>query len=110
MVKTETPPNYTEAQVARIEAVAASNGGAIDKTAAAALAAEFGKNVKSVTAKAVRMGIYRKAEKQSTNGGPVERKEEIVADIAAIVGANLEGLEKAPKLALQHIRSALNRD
>lgn len=105
----ETEVNYTDAMVARIQAVADENDGVIENEQALALAKEFGKDVRSVRAKAVRMGIYKKAEKKSTNGGKVETKEQIAADISKLVGANMEGLEKAPKLALQRVRSALSR-
>ncbi len=82
--------------------------GTIDNAKALELAAKFGKDVKSVRAKAVRMGIYKAAEKKSKTGGPVESKEKIVADIQALMGQNMEGLEKAPKLALQQIRAKLS--
>ena len=98
----ETVPNYSPAQEAEMLAA-----GTIDNAKAFELAAKFGKDVRSVRAKAVRMGIYQKAAKVSKSGDPIERKEAIVADIAKIVGANMEGLEKAPKEALKAIRSAL---
>lgn len=64
---------------------------------------------RSVTAKATRMGVaYVSKARVSKSGGPVEKKEDIVADIVAIVGSDLDGLEKASKLALQRIRTALN--
>lgn len=103
MAKTETTPNYTAEQEAAMLAV-----GVIDNAKALELAAKFGKDVKSVRAKAVRMGIYKAAEKKSKTGGPVESKEKIAADIAALVGKSMEGLEKAPKLALQIIREKLS--
>lgn len=94
--------NYSDAQEAEMLAC-----GTIDNAKALELAERFGKDVRSVRAKAVRMGIYQKAAKVSKSGEPIERKEAIVAEIAEIVGANMEGLEKAPKLALQAIRKAL---
>lgn len=95
-----TEKNYSEAQEAILLAA-----GIIDNAKAILLAAELKKDVRSVRAKAVRMGIYKAAEKTSKSGGKVESKDDIVKDIAAIVGKNLDGLEKAPKLALQIIRS-----
>lgn len=104
----ETERNYTEAQEARISTFAAEQDtGRINKDSAAVLANEFGKNVKSVIAKAVRMGVYQRQERKSVNGGDIVRKDELVAEIAALVGANLEGLEKAPKVALERVRDAL---
>lgn len=98
-----TEKNYTEAQEAILLAA-----GQIDNAKALEIAAKIGKDVKSVRAKAVRMGIYKAAEKKSKTGGPVESKEKIAADIAALVGKSMEGLEKAPKLALQIIREKLS--
>ena len=99
----EVVKNYTEAQEAELIAA-----GVIDNAKALEFAAKFGKDVRSVRAKAVRMGIYKAAEKVSKTGGKIESKEAIVADIAAIVGKNLDGLEKAPKLVLQTLRSKLS--
>lgn len=97
-----TEKNYSEAQEAILLAA-----GIIDNAKAIELANQLQKDVRSIRAKAVRMGIYKAAEKVSKTGGKVESKESIVADIAKIVGKNLDGLEKAPKLALQIIRSKI---
>ena len=94
--------NYSEAQEAILAAA-----GIIDNAKAIELASQLDKDVRSIRAKAVRMGIYKAAEKVSKTGGKVESKESIVADIAKIVGKNLDGLEKAPKVALQIIRSKI---
>jgi hypothetical protein len=102
MAKTETVKNYTEAQEAELLAA-----GIIDNAKALEFAAKFDKDVRSIRAKAVRMGIYKAAEKVSKSGGKIESKEAIVADIAEIVGKNLDGLEKAPKLVLQILRKRL---
>ena len=99
----EAAKNYTEAQEAELAAA-----GVIDNDAAIEFAAKFGKDVRSIRAKAVRMGIYKAKERSSKTGGKIESKEAIVADIAAIVGKNLEGLEKAPKLVLQELRAKLS--
>lgn len=102
MAKTETPKNYTESQEAELLAA-----GIIDNAKALEFAAKFGKDVRSIRAKAVRLGIYKAAEKVSKTGGKIESKEKIVEDIAEIVGKNLDGLEKAPKLVLQVLREKL---
>ena len=99
----EVVKNYTEAQEARL-----AEFDVIDNDTAIELAAEFGKDVRSVRAKAVRMGIYKAKDKVSKTGGKIESKEAIVADIAAIVGKNLDGLEKAPKQALIALRAKLS--
>lgn len=103
MAKAETVKNYTESQEAELLAA-----GIIDNAKALEFAARFGKDVRSIRAKAVRMGIYKAAEKVSKTGGKIESKEKIVEDIAAIVGKNLDGLEKAPKLVLQVLREKLS--
>jgi hypothetical protein len=99
----EVVKNYSEAQEAELMAA-----GIIDNEAAIEFAAKFGKDVRSIRAKAVRMGIYKAKEKVSKTGGKIESKEAIVADIAAIVGKNLDGLEKAPKQALITLRARLS--
>ena len=90
--------NYTEAQEDRM-----AEFDVIDAATAQELADEFGKNVKSVIAKAVRMGLYKAKERTSKTGGKIETKEEIVAEISELVGKSLDGLEKAPKLVLQEL-------
>lgn len=99
----EKTQNYSEAQVTRMHEFEF-----IDAAIAQELADEFGKNVKSVVAKAVREGLYKAKEKTSKSGGKIETKEEIVAEISTLVGANLDGLEKASKQALIAIRAKLS--
>ena len=95
--------NYTAAQEARL-----AEFDVIDNDLAIDLAAELGKDVRSIRAKAVRMGLYKAKDKVSKTGGKIESKEAIVADIAALIGKNLDGLEKAPKLVLQELRAKLS--
>jgi hypothetical protein len=95
--------NYNESQEAELMAA-----GIIDNAKALEFAAKFGKDVRSIRAKAVRMGIYKAAEKVSKTGGKIESKDEIAADIAKLVGKNMDGLEKAPKLVLQILRTKLS--
>lgn len=99
----EVTKNYTEAQEAEMLAL-----GTIDNATATMLATKFGKNVASIRAKAVRMGLYQAKVRVSKSGDAIERKEAIVAEIASLVGRNMEGLEKAPKQALVAIRAALS--
>ena len=94
--------NYTEAQVAEMEAL-----GSIDNATAQVLADKFGKTVASVRAKAVRMGIYVTKERTSKNGDAIETKEDIVKDIADLVGQSMDGLVKASKVELKALRTAL---
>jgi len=103
MSKEAKAPNFTPEQEARIRESAPLN-----QEKSRALATEFGKTERSVTAKAVRMGVaYERKQPQTKNGQPVERKEAIVAQIAELVEGNLDGLDKAPKAALQALRNAL---
>ena len=99
----EVAKNYTAAQEARL-----AEFDMIDNDLAIDLAAELGKDVRSIRAKAVRMGLYKAKDKVSKTGGKIESKEAIVADIAALIGKNLDGLEKAPKLVLQELRAKLS--
>ena len=99
----EIVKNYTAAQEARL-----SEFDFIDNDRAMDLATELGKDVRSIRAKAVRMGIYKAKAKVSKTGGKIESKEAIVQDIADLIGRNLDGLEKAPKLVLQELRAKLS--
>ena len=102
-MKTEKAPNFTPAQEQAIRDAAPLN-----QAKSRELAAQFGKTERSVTAKAVRMGVaYERKQPATKSGAPVERKEAIVAQIASLVSGNLDGLEKAPKTALQVLRDAL---
>jgi hypothetical protein len=74
------------------------------------LAVQFGKSSRSIIAKLSRMGIYVKPEYTTKTGDTPISKEEIVANIATLIDANvetLESLEKANKTALQTIYDAL---
>ena len=99
--------NYTAEQEARIAEVAEENG-FIDNALAEMLASELSKDVRSIRGKAVRMGVYRAKAKTSKTGGKIESKEAIATEIAQLVGASVDGIEKASKLALQRIREALS--
>jgi len=102
-MKEQKAPNFTPAQEQAIRDAAPLN-----QAKSRALAEQFGKTERSVTAKAVRMGVaYERKQPQTKTGAPVERKEAIVAQIAQLVTGNLEGLDKAPKQALQALRDAL---
>jgi len=103
LVKAPAEKNYSEAQEAEMLAA-----GIIDNAKALEFAAKYGKDVRSIRAKAVRMGIYKAAEKVSKTGGKIESKEEIALDIAKLVGKNMDGLEKAPKVVLQILRTKLS--
>lgn len=101
----QTTSKYTAAHEATIRAQPVLN-----KEVAAELAAEFGTGftARSVIAKINRMGLaYDKVAKTTKAGTAIEQKEAIVAQIAELTELNLEGLEKAPKPALQALRNFL---
>jgi hypothetical protein len=94
-------PNYTEMQVKALREQ--------DVTLARAkkFAKTWNKSTKSVIAKAVSLGVY-KAEIKATRTTAKPRKADIVAAIAKATQAEkLDGLEKAPMLALTNLLMAI---
>jgi hypothetical protein len=67
--------------------------------------------VRSIIAKMNRMGVpYERKQPTTKTGEPVSKKVDVVAEIARLAGvsvASLDGLDKAPKLALTTLRGAL---
>ncbi len=101
----KTASKYSAAQEQRIR-----DFGPLNQAAAEALAVEFGAGftARSVIAKINRMGLpYERKGKVTKSGDPVEHKDDLVKEIATFVTGNLDGLEKAPKPALQAIRNFL---
>ena len=97
-------PNYTAEQEAAIRA--RSENGPLNAAVAAELATEMGKTPRSIIAKIVRMGLpYATKQPTTKTGEPVTKKDALVTEIEQIVGANLDGLEKAPKPALYALAS-----
>ena len=99
---------YSPAQEQRIRDAAAA--GPLNQAVAETLAAEFGEGFtgKSVIAKINRMSLpYARKVAVTKTGGKVESKSDIVAEIATFVEGNLDGLDKAPKPALQALRDVL---
>ena len=95
-------PNYTEAQVKALR-----GSGKIDLQAAKQFAQDWGKSPKSIIAKAVSMGVYT-AQARPLKGAAKPRKADIVAAIAKATQADsLDGLEKAPAVALNNLLAAL---
>ena len=102
--------NYTKEQEAemaeRYEACETEEARAAEVEA---IAADFGKPVRSVRAKLVRLGVYI-AKAKAPAGKRADTKEKIVSDIAGALGVNVEtlnGLEKANKAGLTLIRGTL---
>jgi len=96
--------NYTEGQEDTIRKFAADNGGMVTHDKADELADLLNKDVRSVRAKASRMGLYVPKPKTNKAGGKVEGKEEIAAELAEIVGFNVESLSKANKEEIRKLR------
>ena len=103
--------NYTpEQETAILEMATVQTDGKIDSVMAGMLAEKFGKTVKSLVAKASRMGVYRKAEYTTKAGEKVVKKDEHADAIGAILRlteAETDSLTKANKTALQKIFEAL---
>lgn len=101
--------NYTPEMESEIRAVLTNE---VDhKAAIVELAASLGRSVASVRQKAVRMGLYKKAEYVSKTGGRPESKEEIVGRIARALGVNIESAEslvKANKAILLKVVDSLS--
>jgi hypothetical protein len=77
------------------------------------LSEKFEKSVKSIIGKLSREGVYRREVYTTKAGSKPITKLELVAEIAAgleIEDWRLEGLEKAPKLALKAIAEVLSDD
>jgi len=105
MATEKTVSKYSPDQVARMRELAPLNQALADQ-----LATEFGAKftARSVTAKAISEKIaYVRKTAVTKTGAPVEQKEAIATEIAELVGATLEGLDKAPKPALQALRDFL---
>ena len=122
MTKVVTP-NYSPAQVALITAAIVGNG----NVANVALATELSENPamndadgnprkpRSIVAKMRRMvdeiegATYERKVAVSKTGEPVQKKLDLVkriADLADVSASRLDGLEKAPKLALETLARA----
>jgi len=105
--KTAKPANYTAEQTAKIVADYTANPAAETVTA---LAAEFGKSVRSIVAKLSREGVYKKKEYKTKTGEAVVKKDEHADAIGAILGLNendADSLTKCNKAALRAIFEAL---
>lgn len=101
---TDTTVNYTDDMVTamtdRYNAVPTLD-------TARAIADDFGKSTKSVVAKLVSLGIYKKADRKTKTGAPVIQKADLVKAINASTGLQLDSLVKATKADLIALRNAL---
>ena len=98
--------NYTDEMVSTmVDQYSASP----TKATVEALAETFGKSTRSIIAKLSREGVYVAQPKVTKAGAPIVRKADIVADIASVLGVELEAptLVKASKIDLLMLKEAL---
>ena len=91
-------PNYSADQVTRMVELAP-----LDLVIAKELAIEFGKNYRSVIAKAKREGIAYNSLQPSEPKAKGPTKRDMVKDIEAALNLELIGLEKAPVLTISNL-------
>ncbi len=101
MEKVSKAPNYTPEQEAQLrEAYEAG-------TDTAKIAEILGKSVRSVTAKLVRMGVYKKKEYVSKNGEKPIKKQELLDKLGELMpeltANEVDSLAGANKTALQKL-------
>ena len=78
-----------------------------------ALAKKFDRNVRSITAKLSREGVYVKPPYRTKQGEIPHTKEDLVDVIAELMNEYpeaLEGLEKCPKLVLRKIALTMDKN
>ena len=102
--------NYTEEQVTRIQQAAEAAGGKINAAIAEMLAVEMAKSVRSLVAKASRLGIYEAKTYTRKDDAPVQKKDEFataIGNILRLSEADTDSLAKANRRALQAVFNAL---
>jgi len=98
--------NYTDEMVSTmVDQYSASP----TKATVEALAETFGKSTRSIIAKLSREGVYVAQPKVTKAGAPIVRKADIIADIASVLGVELEAptLVKASKIDLLMLKEAV---
>lgn len=105
--KTVKAPNYTAEQVSEMSAAYVANA---TKETVKALANKFGKSEAAIRMKLVNLGLYKKAERVTKTGEPVQKKDEAAEAIGRILrlsDGEVDSLTKANKTALAKILKAL---
>tara|TARA_R100000458_G_C8193609_1_gene186489 strand:- start:61 stop:456 length:396 start_codon:yes stop_codon:yes gene_type:complete len=77
----------------------------------ASLAQEFGKTTRSIIAKLSREGVYKAQPRTTKTGEPVVRKDELVAEIATMLGidnSSIATVSKATKADLKNLVQRLS--
>ena len=100
-----TVKNYTKEQEAKMMADYSLEP---TRSTVEELSKEVGKSAKSIIAKLVSLGVYKKAEKVTKSGVPVTRKSELVSKINDHYGFEMPSLVKATKTDLQNLVDNLN--
>ena len=95
-------PNYTEAQVKALR-----GSGKIDLEAAKKFAQDWGKSPKSIIAKEVSLGVYAAMPKAAKVGKRPTKADLVAAILKATQADSLDGLEKAPAIALNNLLMAI---
>lgn len=109
---TEATPNYSEEQTERLHQFVGEVE-TFDYEAAKVIAAELGKKPRSIIAKARREGLEYTAKPAYVpkTGAKVEKKSDIVGDIATLLDAGdnsaLDNLQKADKRSLECLRELI---
>ena len=105
MSNTTTTKNYTKEQEAKMMADYSVEP---TRSTVEELSNELGKSVKSIIAKLVSLGVYKKAEKLSKTGKRITSKSELVSQINEHYGFEMPSLVKATKIDLQNLVDNLN--
>ena len=106
--KTAKSPNYTPEQTAVLVSRYVD-----EKLTVEQIATEFGKSVRSITAKLSREGVYQKKVYTSKTGEAVVKKDTLadqLAELAGLTEAEAESLTKANKTALSKLIALLQKD
>ena len=120
---TEKTPNYSDSQVSLMTSAIRDNGGVANLALATTLsensamnAADGPRKPRSIVAKLRRIvdendGFsYERKAPTTKDGKPVQKKLDLVSQIATLADVSadkLDGMEKAPKLALETLVAAL---
>lgn len=105
--KTAKPVNYTPEQTVAIVARYVD-----DKLTVEQIATEFGKSVRSITAKLSREQVYQKKAYVSKTGAAVVKKDTLadqLAELAGLTESEAESLTKANKTALSKLIALLQK-
>ncbi|MBT4668906.1 MAG: hypothetical protein HOC17_05170 [Candidatus Ruthia sp.] len=95
-----TAKNYTDAQTAELIAEYTTKD-TNNKTFNETFAEKFGKTTRSIVAKLSKEGVYKVEQRTTKTGEKVITKAELVTQINAKIGVEVDSLVKATKADLQ---------